>query len=164
MLFAHFGSLASAHQHNGVVSRKMKTKQETCSIRPCQPLRAFPLFFCLLITLTFSYKLTSILPTPWTTVTNSIAVLLTDNSNEPFLFLNYRTSVMHLSSAFCFWDILLTTHSYLSWRISLQLFTFQNFVFHLLLFTCFTYPNLMACSLSLSLSLAPWKKSYDQPR
>lgn len=43
---------------------------------------------------------------------------------EPFLFLNYRTSVMHLSSAFCFWDILLTTHSYLSWRISLQLFTF----------------------------------------
>ena len=123
-------------------------------LAPSQPLRAFPLFFCFLITLTFKYNLTSILPPPWTAVTNSIAVLLTDNSNEPFLFLNYRTSVMQLSSAFCFWGIILTTHSCLSWRISLQLFTFQNFVFHLLLFTCFTCPNLMACSLSLSLSLA----------
>ena len=124
---------------------------------PSQSLTAFPLFFCFLITLTFSYNLTSILPPPWTTVTNSITVLLTDNSNELFLFLNYSTSVVHLSSAFCFWDILLTTHSCLSWRISFQLFTFQNFVCHLLLFTCFTCPNLIACSLSSSLSLAPWR-------
>lgn len=83
ILFAHFGSFASAHQH----AQKDENKPRNPShLAPCQPPWAFLLFY-FPITLFFNYSLASILNPTLDHCDRFHCCPLIDNSNAPFLIL-----------------------------------------------------------------------------